>query len=175
MATRTWSPEESIDLTFGEAFSTLDLAPEQLAKVKQLMIEEGQAKEDRREVVRSAVERMRLGAEAETKHHEELRAVVGDDQYPKLKQILTNGSDLLTIHVTYDRQFRAAGAPLTTEQRLALAQVLHERRTSRLDQSISLSMLDQAVVSRAEAFLDATQLDVVERYLAKVRGGLARQ
>lgn len=169
---------------YGDAFAALNLPPDKLAQLKNLLVERQMSSEDAQEAARAAGLQpgtpafAQAVAEAYNDMQQSIVALIGQDGQNALQQAqLAATIKNFQIANTYAPDFLDAGVALTSDQAQGLAQVLASTTNTppgltpggyhQPDPQTWLSQADQDTLTRASQVLSPAQLNVLKTDLAE--------
>jgi hypothetical protein len=182
-ASRLQISQEMVQKAWGTGLEVLNLPPEQIHKVKELLVERQESMADAFELSLSngsnAEERAKAIDAAKQQVDAELHALLGPNDFSKVQTMITEQDDYVTISTSIGSDMAFAEVALSAPQTNSLADLLHKFYTSRqLDQSevnkrvtnvdpaTGLSATDQSALEEASDFLSDAQLKVLGHDLA---------
>jgi hypothetical protein len=154
---------------------SLNLPPEQLDKLRQLLLEKNQAPQDAREaalqagIAPNSPAMMKATSDAMQAVDTDIKALVSPDQYAALHNLQTQAGFRSNIEYQIAPDLNAAGLPLTPAQMCALAQVQQDAQQAALQAARGGSKVDiqqqinQAMADQASKILSADQLPIFQQ------------
>ena len=164
---------------YGPALDALNLPPDQLAKLKDLLVERTLSSQDANQAARAAglepgSQAWSAAMKAATEPVEkEIGAVLGTDSGPFMRKLQTEAGITSQMRYTYVPDFEAAGMALTPEQTNGLQQALASSRNydsvppseraayNQVDPATGLSPADTRMLEAAAQSLSPAQLRIL--------------
>jgi RNA polymerase sigma factor (sigma-70 family) len=162
---------------YGDALAALNLPPEKLAKLKELMVLETEIDEDAKDAARAAgltgESSQKAVRQARNGVHEEIKALLGDQATTQLAREALAGPHKPRIEDTFAIDLKASGMPLSPEQVTSLALGFRDvirtfepkdRLADPPDPRTGLTPLQQALLDRYAQHLTPAQLQVTRTF-----------
>jgi hypothetical protein len=165
---------------YGDALADLNLPPEQVAKMKDLLVERELSINDAQQAAEAAgLQRGTAAWRAAMQQvtdsvAQEMTAVLGTDSRPIVDKLQNESGNLSQIQYTYAPDFADAGLPLNPDQSRALAEAMAAARNpggatpaqmrsfNQADPDTGLSPYDNQLLSAAAQILSPAQLQVLK-------------
>ena len=165
---------------YGDALAALNLPPEQLAKMRDLLVERELSTNDAQQAAEAAGLQRGTAAwrdamqQATDSVEQEMTAVLGTDSHPVFQKLQNESGYLSQVQYTYAPDFADAGAPLNADQSRALAEVMATARNpggavpaqmrgfNQADPDTGLSPYDNQLLAAAAQILSPAQLQVLK-------------
>lgn len=172
---------------YGEVFAAMNLPPDQLAKLKNLVLDQQEAPTDARDAaLRAGIqdgtpEMAKAQAQAASQVAKEVQALLGADGYAQFQQLAQESTMKRIIEGQVGLDLADAGAPLSAEQLTTLSKIYAGVQDPQNnpefvammrqppDLQTGLTALDQAIIERAAPFLSAPQLKILRQSLVDQR------
>jgi hypothetical protein len=163
-----------IQQQFGDTFAAMKLPPEELAKLRELLVARNDAVMDANEAAQQAGlsprETGMAVSQAQNEVNDEIKALIGTDGFQQLQQ--PSGMYKKMIENSVGVDLAMAGAPLTPDQTTLLAQAYStpvqlqglSRDMHVTDPQTGLSPYYQALLDRMTPNLSPAQIPVVKNY-----------
>jgi hypothetical protein len=179
-AIMTAQARRGVILRFGPALAALNLPPEQLAKLKDLLVERSQSETDAQQAARAAGLKDGTPAwraavnEAAAPVEQEMTAIVGTDGTQFARQLQNESSAQSQIQYTYKPDFDEAGASLNPDQSQGLALAIANANYSgkstagrpanynQVDPDTLLTPHDERIITAAAATLSPAQVEILK-------------
>jgi hypothetical protein len=170
----------TLNLQLGDTLTKLNLPPEELAKLKNLLVDRDEAAEDAREAGRDADldQRTLIQAvqNAMNEVNDEIKALVGAEGFSQIQSAQQTGTWKIVIQNQVGADLTAAGSPLSAEQIDALAQIytkvhspngggLASNQNGAPDPQTGLNAAAQAILDQATPLLSPAQVPVFRQSL----------
>lgn len=172
----------SIDLTYGKAMRGLGLRPEEVERLRQLLIEKDEATYIAGDVASEAPNRAVddkeiLSVATRANVDEEIRQAFGDEKYGRIKAMIESSTHLLMQQMTYEPALKKAGiAELDPGQTYRLAVAMRDsygnnnssfnERARAADPGSGLTQADDRVLKEAASFLSEGQIETLKTVFA---------
>ena len=171
---------------YGPLLASLNLPADQVAKLKDLLVERSQAEEDAQQAAKAAGLTQGTPAwrdaikQAQTAVEDEMAAVTGTDGRQFAAQLQNEVSAQNQIRITYSLDFNDAGVGLSSDQSQGLTQAIanasyvgkstadRPANYNEVDSDTMLSPHDERILKSAAATLNASQVEILKTDLMQV-------
>jgi hypothetical protein len=175
----------NIDRTYGNSLGSLNLGPDQLAQLKNLLVERQMSNMDAMSAAQAAglqqgsPEWRQALKESSQNVEQQLTALLGSNADATLQQLQFQGSMATQVEFNYAPDFADAGAPLSSAQSAALAQAMSDAsyagkdestrpaNYNQVDPATGLSPHDQRIINSAAQALSPAQVQVQQNAIMK--------
>jgi hypothetical protein len=171
-----------ISREYGDVFASLNLPPDKLAQLKNLMIDRLNAPADARDAAQNSglngADINQAAEQAVSGVNDDIKALVGADGYDELQAAQQTMGERNMIQLQVGVDLSAAGVPLSGSQTLALAQIYADARNPAknpalaaatqlaADPAAGLAAINQAILDRATQMLSPAQLPILQQSLS---------
>jgi hypothetical protein len=173
----------NIQRQYGDAFAALKLPPDQLAKLKDLLVTRNDANLDASEAAQEAGLTGRDVSlairNATNSVNDEIKALIGDDKFTQLQTTPQTSMAKTMLENTVAVDLEGAGQPLNSDQLASLAAIYNQTQRQppagagqgwqTPDPQTGLAPVDEALLNQASQSLTPAQLPILRDYLLEVR------
>jgi hypothetical protein len=173
----------NIQRQYGDAFAALKLPPDQLAKLKDLLVTRNDANLDASEAAQEAGLAGRDVSlairNATNAVNDEIKALIGDDSFSQLQTTPQTSMAKTMLENTVAVDLEGAGQPLSPDQLASLAASYNQTQRQppagavqgwqTPDPQTGLAPADEALLNQASQSLTPAQLPILRDYLLEVR------